>query len=190
MRYPATKRLAFLLVLLAGFFVTGYGQTFADTTVSKQQTNNRKFALGIEIGSSIDLTANNLSTFDSDIVAGYRNSFIQLAGIGIGIHKALDSSNNFIPLYAVFRSSFRNSPSKVFLNATVGYSFNSIESSASKGGFNMSLGLGIHLWETESMRSHLILSYGLMHLNDRQVAEISVSNTNISMARICFGLTF
>ena len=148
------------------------------------------FSWGAEIGSSIDLTANNLSTFDADVTIGYKNKFLKMAGVGIGIHKAFGSGNNFIPIYAVIRTPFRRKPSPFFFNITAGYSFNTIGDSAAKGGFNMSVGIGVDLAVAKLFHSHLILSYGYLHLNDRQFSDKLISNKNISLARLTIGVNF
>ena len=55
------------------------------------------FTWGAEFGSSIDMTAHNLSTFDLDVNIGYKNSFFKIIGIGAGIHRSLSSGDTYVP---------------------------------------------------------------------------------------------
>lgn len=60
------------------------------------------FTWGAEAGASIDLTGHDMSTFDVDVLFGYKNSYIRMVGLGAGIHTALcreeTTSSLFMPL--------------------------------------------------------------------------------------------
>ena len=43
------------------------------------------FTWGAEFGSSIDMTAHNMSTFDLDVNFGYKNAVFKVVGVGVGI---------------------------------------------------------------------------------------------------------
>lgn len=148
------------------------------------------FTWGVDLGSSIDLTANNFSTFDAEANLGYKNSFFRLAGIGVGIHKAFGSGYMFVPIFGILRTSFRKKPSPVFLNLQAGYSFNTIENSSTRGGFNMCAGVGINLAQSKNFKSHVIVGYGFYHINRRQVLNSDLGNSNISLAKIAIGVNF
>lgn len=202
------KKLRFkILILFMGLFFVPVSSAFAqngpesvqpDSSAKSSKTisdytkflYSSHFTWGVDAGSSIDLTANNLSTFDVDLIMGYKNPFIKVIGVGLGYHKAFGSSNNFIPIYAVLRTSFTSRPSKCFFNFQCGYSFNSVDDAASKGGFTLAAGIGMNIASTKYFKSHLILSYGFMHLNERQLAQISLSNENISLAKLTIGINF
>lgn len=146
------------------------------------------FTWGGEIGGSIDMTGNDLSTVDVDIVLGYKNRFIRTLGIGAGIHRAIGTGNNFIPVYLVFRSSFRSKPSLLFLNLKIGYSFNTISDSPTFGDTSSSLGCGINLAMSSRFQSHIILSVNHRHLDSRHNLNLPVQD--IFLANLCFGVNF
>lgn len=148
------------------------------------------FTWGAEAGSSLDLTSHDLSTFDVDAFLGYKSKFIKLAGIGAGIHRAFHTGTNFVPVYAVFRSSFRSKPSLFFLNLQGGYSFYSISHSRSHGDITASVGLGINLFQSSAAKSYVILSANYQHFNDHTVAETTLDSKSIYFARLCVGVNF
>ena len=148
------------------------------------------FTWGADIGGSIDLRGNDMSTFDAEAVIGYKNRFIQLAGIGVGVHRAFGNGNNMIPLYAIFRSSFRSAPSLFFLNVKTGYSFNSIGEIGVHSGFNCSVGVGINLAVSPRFKSHIILSYGYFRLDEEQRLWAGMEVGHVDYAQLRFGVTF
>lgn len=164
-----------------------YGSIFPEKSKSLAMSH---FTWGVDLGSSIDLTANNLSTFDAEASFGYKNSFFRLVGAGAGIRKAFGSGNMFIPVYGVLRTSFGNTSTPLFLNLQAGYSFNTITDTESKGGFNLAVGVGFNLAMSRLFRSHIMFSYGFMHINRHQLENIELSNSNISMAKIAIGVNF
>lgn len=152
--------------------------------------NNRHFAIGAEIGSSVDLTSHNLTTFDADINCGYSNKVFPLIGIGFGIHRSIGNANSFIPVYGIIRSYLRKKTSNFFLNLKVGYSFNTLSSAAREGGFLTSVGLGMNLKRTRSLTSYILLAYGFYHINEHQVNDLQLDVNHIDFAQIIFGVSF
>lgn len=148
------------------------------------------FTWGAEIGASIDMTGNNLSTFDIDAFFGYKNSWIKTAGIGAGIHRSFGNSSTFIPIYAIFRSSFTSRPSLLFFSTKLGYSFNSLPSGGTEGGFKGNMGVGINLAMSRRFQSHLILSCGYFLLDNDQALAAGLSIRNVYLAQISFGMNF
>lgn len=148
------------------------------------------FTWGAEIGASIDLRGYDLSTVDIDVLLGYKNSFLKLVGIGGGIHKSFGSNNTFLPLYAVFRSSFRSKPSLFFFNLQAGYCFTSLSKSKSRGGISASVGVGINLAMSKHFQSHIILSYCYYHINSLTRTEVSLPVKYVDLARLSFGVNF
>lgn len=148
------------------------------------------FTWGADLGSSIDLGGNDQSTFDADVVLGYKNSLIRLIGIGAGIHRAFGNGDNFIPVYVIFRSSFRKKPSPLFLNLKVGYSFNTLRDNATYGDISASIGMGINLAISRRFKSHIILSYGFRHFSRNHKASFNLDVDNVNLAQVCFGVNF
>ncbi len=148
------------------------------------------FTWGAELGCSIDMTGHDQSTVDVDVNLGYKNDIIRNIGLGVGIHRSVDSSNTFIPVYFLFRSSFRKSPSLFFMHFKAGYSFNTIEKSPYLGDITASLGLGINLAVSKNFKSHLIIGYAFRHFSMRHRDYLNLDQQNISLAQISFGVNF
>lgn len=148
------------------------------------------FTWGAELGASIDLRGYDLSTVDMEVLVGYKNSFLKLVGIGGGIHKSFGSNNTFLPLYAVFRSSFRSKPSLFFFNLQAGYCFTSLSKSKSRGGLSASVGVGINLATSKHFQSHIVLSYCYYHINSVTRTEVSLPVKYVDLARLSFGVNF
>lgn len=148
------------------------------------------FTWGAEVGFALDMTGNDLSTFNIDAIFGYKNPLIRTAGVGVGIHRSIGNANMFIPLYALFRSSFRRQPSIAFLNLKLGYSFNTLSDTETKGGFQADLGVGFNLAMSKRFQSHLILSCGYFLLDRNQALSTNLSVRNIYLAQLMFGMNF
>ncbi len=148
------------------------------------------FTWGADIGASIDVGGDDMSSFDVDVILGYKDKFIRAVGVGVGVHRAFDNGYTFIPLYVVFRSSFRKQPSLLFLDLQGGYSFNTLGSGNSQGGAYVSVGLGINLAMSKKFNSHIILSYGYFGLKSINDANIIFDGKNINYAQIKFGINF
>ncbi len=148
------------------------------------------FTWGAEFGASIDLSGYNTSTFNIDAVLGYKNNFIRILGAGVGIHRSLGNGDNFIPIYALLRSSFSHRPRLFFMSLKVGYSFNTIGDSPTFGDTNAQLGAGINLAMGKKFQSHIILAYEFRHFNRRHKYILNDKANDISLATISFGVNF
>lgn len=148
------------------------------------------FTWGAEVGSSIDLTGNDMSTFDADVNIGYKNDFIRLVGLGVGINRAFGTGNNFVPVYAVFRSSFTKKPSLFFFTFKTGYSFNTIGDSPTFGDTWASIGCGVNLAMNKNFKSHLSFAIGYRHFNRRHQEIALIHTDNVYLAQINFGVNF
>lgn len=148
------------------------------------------FTWGADVGSSVDLAGSDMTTFDIDAYFGYKGSLIRTAAAGIGVHKAFGNSYTFIPVYALFRTSFRSEPSLLFMEVKGGYSFNTLADSGSAGGAYGSLGVGINLAMSPKLQSHIVLSYGFFTLHKASELAIPYVGDNISYAVLHFGVNF
>ncbi len=148
------------------------------------------FTWGAEAGSSLDLTSHDLSSFDLDVLFGYKNSYIKMAGIGAGIHRSIHTGNNFIPVYAVIRTNFRRTPSLLFLNLQGGYSFNSFSSSGTVGDFYGALGVGINLQQTNTSKTYVILSGAYQYFSEGNRMKTDIDTNYIFFAKLVIGVNF
>ncbi|MDE6792372.1 MAG: hypothetical protein K2J48_04745 [Muribaculaceae bacterium] len=148
------------------------------------------FTWGGELGTSIDVSGYDMSTFNIDALFGYKNSYFRIVGLGAGIHRALGTGDNFIPVYAVMRTSFSHSPILFFMSLKPGYSFNTIHNSSTFGDVNAALGAGINLAISKRFKSHIILAYEFRHFNKKHREKYSLEVENISLATLSFGVNF
>lgn len=169
--------------------------SFGNISIFSQETDNRSlfskhFAWGIEAGTSIDVSGYDSSTLNLDALFGYRNDLFNLIALGIGIHHAMGSGDNYIPLYATLRTSFTKKPKIFFMSAKMGYSFNTIGDADTFGDINASLGGGINLARKKTFSSYLILAYEFRHFNKKHRELASIENPNISMMSLTLGFNF
>lgn len=165
----------------------GHGVLFNDPRGNLSVSH---FTWGAEVGSSIDVTGHDMSTFDADVHIGYKNSYIKLIGVGAGIHRSIHMGHNFIPVYGVIRTSFRKQPSLLFLNLQGGYSFNKISHHDTMGDFFASLGIGINLSQKKRAKSYIIASCGYQRFNQEHRELIGLDTGNIYFAKLLIGVSF
>lgn len=166
---------------------------YADTETPVGSFENKfmkSFVWGADIGSSIDISGNDMSSIDADAYFGYKNSFIRTLGVGASIHTALGNDNMLIPIYLIFRSSFRTQPSLCFLDLRGGYSFNSLKSSNNQSGAFGSIGVGFNLSFSRKFNSHIILSYNFFQLKPYGIGEDHVDVSNLSSMAVRIGISF
>ncbi|MDE7160026.1 MAG: hypothetical protein K2O24_04195 [Muribaculaceae bacterium] len=172
-------------------FLCCCGNAGAAIDVDDEHTDSpRHVMITTELGSSIDLGSHDMSTFDVDLAAAYTNPFIRALGLGIGVHRSFGSDNTFIPIYALFQSSFRTRPSLFFLSLKVGYSFSTVGNSAMYGDTSAMAGLGINLMTRRNFRSHIIFGFGFRHYNRKHQTAISLDTQNVGLANLSFGVSF
>ena len=166
-------------------------------TVTANTTTDSANRTAIREVQSTDSASNNqfreshdLSTFDIDVLLGYKNAFIKMAGIGAGIHRSIHSGNNFIPLYAVVRTNFRNRPSLFFFNLQAGYSFNTLSDSGTVGDFYGALGLGINLQQTKMSKTYVILSGSYQYFSEDSKIKTDIDSNYIFFAKLVIGVNF
>lgn len=148
-----------------------------------------KLMLGAELGSCLDLTSTDMSTFNFEILFGYRWKAIQLLGVQVGIHKSLGTSDTFIPICLVFRTPFRAKPSRFFFHFNAGYSFNTVASSAMFGDITAAIGAGINLVQRPRFQSNISLAVGFRHFNQRHQVLSQIDRENVGFAQISFGIS-
>ena len=149
------------------------------------------FTWGADLGASLDLTANDMSTFDLDFILGYKNSLFKTLGVGVGIHRTVQSGDNFIPVYALIRTSFTSRPSLLFLNVRLGYSFNTIEDSPTFGDYNAGFGCGINLSQVKKAKTYIILGVAYRYFNENHRDYVARLDTqSVWLAQLQFGVNF
>lgn len=154
------------------------------------QKFKKHFTWGLEIGSSVDLTGYDLTTFNADLCIGYKNPILHLIGIGMGVHRAFGNGNAFAPLYFIIRSALRSKPSPFFIDLRAGYSFNTISNEKYRGGFKMTIGAGYILTRGNKVNTFVTLGYGYYHINASQTQNLSMDINHADYAIMSFGVNF
>ncbi len=148
------------------------------------------FTWGAELGSTIDLTGHDLSSFDLDVLFGYKNDILKLAGVGVGVHRSFYSGATQIPVYGTIRTSFRPKPSLLFMDIAAGYQFDTRKDIKTFGDFMCSLGLGVNFSQSQRAKSYMILSAGYRYFNENHKATVQLDTQYIYVVRLVFGVNF
>ena len=156
-------------------------------------TTERKlkpFTFGAEVGASIDMSGNDMSSIEIDAYFGYKNDVIRTLGIGAGIKSAIGNSYTFLPVYAMLRTSFTSRPSLCFLDMRLGYSFNTLKDDVTQNSFFGSAGLGFNLYTSHEFKSHIILAYTFMNMEDYHSGEYLNELNNFNGMSVRIGISF
>ena len=148
-----------------------------------------KFMVGLEVGTCLDLSGADMSTFNAEILFGYRHKVIQLLGVSAGVHKSLGTRDSFIPLYVVFRTGFLPRPTLMFFQTSAGYSFNTVSSSPTFGDITATVGCGVNLVQRPRFQSNIVFALGFRHFSERHQALANVGKPNVGFAQISFGIS-
>lgn len=148
------------------------------------------FTWGIDMGSSIDLSSNGMSTIDGDAYFGFKNNFFRIIGVGASIHSPLGGNNSFIPVYAILRTNFRNKPSLCFLDLRGGVSFNSLGKDNDQTGAFASCGIGFNLYCNTKFKSHIILAYSFFKLDNYTKNDLLIDADNLNAMSVRIGISF
>lgn len=151
----------------------------------------KPFTFGAEVGASIDMAGNDLSTFDVDLSAGYRSHMIKCLGLGVGFHNSFSSNRYYVPVYLLFRSNLLKNKSLLFVDFRAGYSSNQMCKGESQGGFFGSAGLGINLSVSKRFGSHLLVGYNFYQVSpftDEKGAYQNINGNHLVSVRL--GISF
>jgi len=135
------------------------------------QVVKSRFSWGLDAGSAIDMTGNDMSAIDINAYFGYSGSYVRFAGVGAGIDMMVSSSSNTCPIYALFRTDFRPTPQLCFLETRGGIAFSNIESYHRQTTPFGSIGIGVTLAKGRTFSSHIILSYNYIKLDNIRLSD-------------------
>lgn len=133
------------------------------------------FTWGIDAGSAIDLTANDMTSVNIHGYFGYKGSWMRFIGVGAGINTMISNSSRAYPIYGMLRTSFSRRPQLCFMDLRAGISVNNMMNYPSQTDFYGSIGVGVTLAHGRKFSSHIIVSYDFMPVNSytlyREVEE-------------------
>lgn len=156
------------------------------TTTSSQTIASRPFSFGAEAGAYIDFSGTDCSCFDIDIYAGYRKGYIQVAGVGMGIHPSFANQRMFIPIYAILRCNFKENNSRCFADIKAGLSINELDKQTHNTGLYASAGIGVNLLQTKKFKTYVLVNYSYTQI----VPFASYTQKALHGASIRIGINF
>ena len=124
-----------------------------------QAASPARFVWGAEIGSSIDMSGNDMSSIDIDASFGLSRSWLRMLGVGTGAHIMVSNSCRTFPIYAVFRTDFSPRPRLLFLDLRGGMALNYLDYNRRINGAYAQIGMGLRLATGRTFSSHLIFGY-------------------------------
>ena len=175
------KKIITLLLLLT-FAVSAYAAKNAEPMP-------RGFSWGASVGGCIDMTGHDMSSINIDAKFGYRNSWINLLGVGASIDMMVNNSVRSFPVYAVFRTGFSKRPTLCFGDFRLGGVFNDLNNNNRQARLYASPGVGVNLATGRTFRSYLMLSY-VYNGMDGFYKEGEKPIHSLHMACVRFGVAF
>lgn len=172
------RKIAFITILLTSL------------CAGAQQSLTGHFAWGAEVGGSIDMTSNDMSTINANAFFGYRNSWIDALGAGAGINVTVNNNCRMFPIYALFRTSFTSRPSLLFMDLRVGTAVNSVDSHASHARFYCAPGIGFNLARSNKFCSYITLSYQYNGMKYYMKEDVRHNISSLSLASVQLGICF
>lgn len=154
------------------------------------QNSSGHFAWGADLGSSIDMTGNAMTSINLGGFFGYRNNFFRILGVGADIQTMMSNSSRSIPVYALMQTSFCHRPRLCFMDLRAGFSMNNFENVNTQSGGYASLGVGVTLAHSKKFSSHMILSYTFIQRKDFSTEEDVIKLDDLQMASLRIGVCF
>lgn len=158
-------------------------------SVPKEKIKPR-FAWGADIGPAIDLSGNDMSNFNIELNVGMSRGWINFLGAGAQANISIANSNRSYPFYAIFRTNFRDKPSRLFWELRAGASLNYLDHNMQQTGVFGSTGMGIRLAETSKFTSHMVIGY--CYYSRRNIAEGETTHVfkDLHFASVKIGVVF
>ncbi|MDE6098289.1 MAG: hypothetical protein K2G24_05320 [Muribaculaceae bacterium] len=176
------KRLLIILIAsVSALYITAASPTFSDT-------RKAGFTWGAEMGGSVDMSGNDMSTVDFNISFGLKYRWLKMAGIGAGADIMVSNPCRTFPVYCEFQSDFSSKPQLLFLCLKGGAAFNYLENNEHSTGAYAFGGLGINFARTAKFSSYMTVGYTLIQRPDKPDAEFR--HDDIHMATIKLGINF
>lgn len=148
------------------------------------------FTWGADLGSSFDLTNQEMTSFDLSACFGYRNRSLRFLGIGAGIHMMINNSSRAYPVYLQCRTTFTSTQKFIFLEAKAGVSFITLYNDITRRPLYAAVGIGFTLASGRNFSSHITLGYSFTPLNDIQLASQPKPMKDLHEAVIRLGVAF
>lgn len=159
-------------------------------TAESSKSLRTEFTWLAEAGSSIDLSANDMSSIDITAAFGLRRGVLDFAGIGAGANIMISNSCRSYPIYAVVRTSFAPSNDVVFLDVRGGMTLNYLYDNVTQTGAYASAAVGFNLARGRKFRSYILAGYTFAGRSDVRVGEAMVPYSSLNIAMVRLGISF
>ena len=167
--------------------------TFLSLLSANAQTNDNTpqhgFTWGVEVGSGIDMGGDNMSTLNLAALIGYRTSWINFAGVGLGIDMMMSNSCRSFPIYGMIRSSFAEKPKLFFAEMRAGVALNQATDVPDRTNLFLQPGAGIYLATGKTFASYITLSYTYNAMTFYGEKKDTLVH-GLNMATLSLGVTF
>lgn len=150
----------------------------------------RHFAWGASLGSSIDMTGQDMTAVDIDAFFGYKGDYIRFAGMGAGIRMMVSNSSRSYPVYAMLRTSFTKSPSFLYLELKGGVGFTNLYTDIYQRNFVGGITIGFTLAHSRTFSSNFSLGYEYMPLSNGKIDGVDTRFSDLHYASIRIGASF
>lgn len=148
------------------------------------------FAWGADIGAAIDLTGNDMSAFEFNVLLGIRRGGLNLLGVGIGADISITNSMRAYPMFVALRTNFRDKPSLLFWDARAGVAYNQLEHNHQQWGVYINTGVGVNLASSSRFSSTLSLNYEFRQRRKVVGAEMTHDFTDLHLVCVRLGVLF
>ncbi len=180
------RRMMSLLIAM----VFAIGMDAQDVQSSGLELHESHFSWGADLGSSIDVSGNDMSSISLDAYFGYKNDILRIVGVGAGINAMLSNGSRLFPIYAMLRTNFQSTPSLAFLDLKAGTAVGYLESDETQTGFYGSIGVGFNLAVSKKFRSHVIVGYSYTGLQSYSVGEKYIEQDDLHTMSVRIGISF
>ncbi|MBD5277036.1 MAG: hypothetical protein HDS30_05215 [Bacteroides sp.] len=122
------------------------------------------FSWGVQVGGSIDMSGQNMSSIDLSGGVGLRYKWIKMLGVGAGAQVMASNSCRTYPVFMMFRTDFSSSRRRLlFMDTRVGVANNTFPGGVHRSGLYAYGGLGINLATGKRFASFMTLGYSYLH---------------------------
>lgn len=186
-----TMRKLILAIAIAALSLTGHTRTTGLTQVDTCRTQTPiEFTWGADIGSSIDLSAHDMSSIDFGAAVGMRRGWIRFLGAGIGANVMVSNSCRSYPIYAIFRPQYPRLSRLVFLDTRLGAVLNYLPDNVSQTDLYGSLCVGINLATGRKFTSYILVGYSYVGRRDVSAEAGDIHYDPLHIATIRLGIAF